>query len=210
MLDRLALFFNFLKKFRKIQPKKLSLIAFILCTLINVPELLSNNVETLDEYSHLVQSDDYFKYHVYKYCDKMELFKTKLGDLLVTITYILREFILTTIDLSLNATLLINYLKYMRKKRHQSGSSFFISKSNANLVLMTIILSFISIICYSYSSIIRYTTIHNQILSDLTFGATFSVIIVSSIKESLNFFIFYLFNQKFRESVVCLNRATIL
>lgn len=206
MLDRLALFFKRLKKFRKISPKKLSLFAFIICTIINVPELISNNIETFDEFSHLVQSNDYLKYHVHKYCDKLEFFKTKLGELLVTITYIIREFILAAIDLTLNLTLIINYLKYMRKKANEPESSFFISKSNSNLVLMSIILSFISILCYSYSSLIRYTTDVQQSLSHLTFSATFSIILVSSIKESLNFFIFYLFNKKFRESVLCFKK----
>ena len=203
MLDRLSVFYvKLFKLLRHSSPIKTLLIAFVLCFLIDLPEMFSYSFDMTDDGGHQHNSSSS---STYNFCLKNNFFQSKYGNFLLTSTYFFRDGFLILTDIFLSLILVIYYIKYV-KLRNMNRNRFNLNynshrilfSSKKNLIPMTIMLSIVSIIAYFFASIVRYFMFHYQLMFDSFYKTMFYFSFNVAMEEFMNFFVFIIFNKRFR------------
>ena len=201
VIDRLSIFVNFFKKLSKINPLNISMFLAIICFTINLPTFfrfrLKSDEEILYDFTESSINSSYLAFGI---CGSWYLHDNII---IVGLNIIGRDLLTLCLEIIFSIMSIFYFNKFKEKKK-----SIKINYVNANdkkttekaednrLSVMTRFLLIISLITHIAACIafFFFFTSERLILHFFIMIANFSVVA----KHSVNFFIFYYFNKKFR------------
>jgi hypothetical protein len=188
-------------------PYKIAIIAFILCTLINMPSMYWHSIKTDEEFIRdLIENPDTFSY-----CSQTKFASTPLGAVLSLSMLAIKDIFTLFLEIILNIILIVYYVKFLRNKSRIQLNGYIIIQrgknrnrllrfpsSDKNLFFLTILFSMISFFSHFFSAFSTLLFISYK-LDPLNANLVIIITsIISSIKYFSNFWILFIFNMNFR------------
>ena len=222
-IERISIFTDRFNFHRNVNPYKLSTILVVICFVINSPFIFTYEM-TSDEI--------YFNQNVFNYCTPNEFGKSRLGIWFNMSVIVIRDVITLILEIIASLILIYFYQRYfnnfsssyynMSYNVNDDITTFSFNKTNGSiykrenleskikymkqkgrkLLVMTLILSFFSIITHLLSAII-FVFVINSLGQNrfLHFSLVCLCCLCLAFKHSLNFFIFYIFNSNFQKKI---------
>ena len=217
LLERISYFNETIKlKLSKFKARKLSVIAFLVCNLINLPYIVQFLPRLDYEYQEAMSNFNLTTVD-FTYCKRNSYFQSNGSKIALFLIIFLRNFVTTLIQLVLALYSIKYFRDYLKKKRfylylyslNNNNNDFNLEyykvlyrneKFNRNITKMTILISLCSILL-NFSIIATYLTImifFNSITTLEVRQFYLILFFLGYLKYSSNFFFFCKFNKSFR------------
>ena len=206
--ERLSIFMHRLDFFKRKSPFKISMLTLFVCTLVNSPIFFWNYVKTDEEFYQ--GAFDLVNIDYFTYCGRTNFVESHLGSILSMVTLFLRDITTLLIEISINVFTIIYYYKYVSKRINLNTFNMANGGNNSDndaiwieirLFFMTIILSFISLLCHILTCFTTFMLINHDINSTFIYLMILISILVVTFKQFINFFVFFLFNSNFKNAL---------
>lgn len=199
----------------KYSPYTICLMGFIFCTIVNMPSSFWFNIETDDDFIKRASQDS----KTFSYCSESDFLTSPFGSILSILMLSIKDILTLILEIYLDIKLFVYYRKFLKNKSSLKSKGYLIVKHGRerrkfsileiNLFLMTILLSFISILTHFSSAFTKIILFAYQFDTSLANLIIMITTLVSLFKYFSNFFILYIFNKKFKSVIVnliCLKR----
>lgn len=210
--ERLANFLvdSRMKEMIKYSPNLINILWLICSFIVNAPTYFELTIKSDSEVDMVLYSQNLELIKSFKICGRDEYFKTRPGQLILIAVFILRELATLIAHIIISILTLIYFKKYLIRRALvvtiQNHNEEFRRKNKAErnnekkVTLMIFYFMSFSIICHSVSAALQIclNLISNQII---LYHLLLLNYLIYSFKNASNFFFFYVFNNKFKETV---------
>ncbi len=203
-LERALNFTNKHEKLKNTSPYLISLIAFIFCLIIYTPSFMSLEIVPKDE--------TYVRMAI---CDFTEFVSSRLGKIILTISYLIEGPVILILVIISNLLSLISYKQFTnRKKELNRVNNTQVDnkklkrirnneKDDRKLLFMTSYFSLFSLIFHAVQFTAQFNYfISNNVNTKSRGWVIFIYVLGASVKQFFSIFFYYNFNKKFKKTLI--------
>ena len=224
IIDRLSIFMPKLKIVTEKSTTMIMSITMIISMIITSPEIFGNRFTGFKDKEVHDKIIDYTK-DLMTICERIDFFRTDIGLDILKSTIFIRDILTSSIEMGLNITSIVYYMKFINKKSElkktvfQKNSTPQTSSSNndsntiviekdkiskkdrsnfdKSIYVISLVVPFISIVCFIFASFTRFSIYINK-NNTLFYFIIFVAMLIGAVRITSNFFVFYFFNSNFR------------
>ena len=209
-IERALCFSNGFKAYKKISPYIICLILLFVCIVVNGPNYLLYDIVPDDKLASLKHM-----------CALSEFVRTPIGQLLLMTSYIVQGPVVLIISITTNVIAVLSYRRFLKKKaqarftsnknkdqdNEKSAKEKKEEKMNRSLLLMTVYLNILSAIYHLIQFSAQFVLFIFRLSNWLAAWFVFTGMFVFALKNILNIFFYYHYNNKFKEALlVCVKK----